>query len=200
MPMMPLLTAVLEKGLNLVLWRDRGLKNARQRLKGKILSLTLRELNHPLVIYFGEQQIDVLSQQTDDIDCSVSLSLSVLPELRQRENLPALIKQGRLEVSGDLQVIQQFSALIDLAEFDPAEYLAPWIGDIAAQTLSQAGERVVSNFKLRIQRKPAQLSELITEEWRSAPSQLEVAWFVDQNEFLAQRVIALEHRLANQEK
>jgi ubiquinone biosynthesis protein UbiJ len=51
--------------------------------------------------------------------------MSVLPKLRDRQQLTALIRSGELEVEGDIQVVQNFVALTDLAEFDPAELLAP---------------------------------------------------------------------------
>ena len=38
---------------------------------------------------------------------------------------------------GDIQVVQNFVALTDLAEFDPAELLAPFIGDIAAEGIRE---------------------------------------------------------------
>ncbi len=41
-------------------------------------------------------------------------------------------------MQGDIQVVQNFVALADLAEFDPAELLAPYTGDIAAEGISKA--------------------------------------------------------------
>ena len=51
--------------------------------------------------------------------------MSVLPKLRDRQQMTALIRSGELEVEGDIQVVQNFVALSDQAEFDPAELLAP---------------------------------------------------------------------------
>ncbi len=62
----------------------------------------------------------------------------MLPKLRDRQQLAALIRSGELEVQGDIQVVQNFVALADLAEFDPAELLAPYTGDIAAEGISKA--------------------------------------------------------------
>ena len=59
--------------------------------------------------------------------------LSVLPKLRNRQQLTALIRSGDLEVQGDLQVVQNMVSLCDPAEFDPAELLAPYTGDIVAE-------------------------------------------------------------------
>lgn len=199
MPTMPMITALLEQGLNRTLWQDRGLKAARQRLKGKVLTLNIRELGQPLVLYFSEQQIDVLNAATDESDCRVTLSFSVLPQLQDRQNLTKLIKSGQLDVEGDIQVIQQFSALIDLAEFDPTEYIAPWTGDLLAQTLSQAGKDFFSFARRTLARRQSQISETLIEEWRVVPGALEQAWFCEETEALQRQVTALEARLAKLE-
>lgn len=137
MTLTPLLTAGLETALNQILYRDRGLKAARQRLNGRSLAIELAELKQPLIFIFSDRQVDVLGDWCDTPDCKVKTRLATLRKLRDRQQLTSLIRSGELEVEGDLQVVQQFSALIDLAELDPAEYLAPWIGDIAAQGISR---------------------------------------------------------------
>lgn len=200
MTAMPLLTAAIENVLNRVLYQDRGLKPARQRLKGKVLTLKFSEFSRPLVLVFSEQQLDVVGDWQDSSDCTVSLALAVLPELRDRQNLTSLIRQGKLDVQGDLQVIQQFSALMDLAELDPAEYLAPFVGDIAAQGISRAGQRLFSFVRQEIGSRQRQLGEILTEEWRAAPGSLEVAWFCEETTALDKQLAALDARLAQWEK
>lgn len=100
MTAMPLLTAAIENVLNRVLYQDRGLKPARQRLKGKVLTLKFSEFSRPLVLVFSEQQLDVVGDWQDSSDCTVSLALAVLPELRDRQNLTSLIRQGKLDAGG----------------------------------------------------------------------------------------------------
>ena len=195
----PLITGGLETALNRVLYRDRSLKTARQRLAGKVLTLRLQELDFPLVLVFSESQLDVLSAWQDSSDCSVSLRLSTLPKLRDRQQLTHLIRSGELEVEGDLQVVQQFSALMDLAELDPAEYLAPWIGDIAAQGVSQAAQQALKFVQQQVVRRQDNLGQVITEEWRLAPGALELAWFCEEVEAIERSLHAVEARLAQRE-
>ncbi|MCZ4059609.1 SCP2 domain-containing protein [Pantoea sp. LMR881] len=199
MTLTPLITAGLETALNRMLYRDRGLKVARQRLAGKVLTLRLSELSHPLVLVFSEQQLDVLGDWQDSSDCTVITQLKTLPKLRDRQQLTGLIRSGELQVDGDLQVVQQFSALMDLAEFDPAEYLAPWIGDIAAQEISQRAQRVFRFVKGEVQRRQDYLGQAITEEWRVAPGALELAWFSEEIDAMERSLDALNARLAQLE-
>lgn len=199
MTLTPLITAGLENALNRVLYRDRGLKAARQRLAGKVLTLRLSEFSNPLVLVFSEQQLDVLGDWQDVSDCTVITQLKTLPKLRDRQQLTSLIRSGELEVEGDLQVVQQFSALMDLAELDPAEYLAPWIGDIAAQGISQGAQRALRFVKGEVQRRQDYLGQAITEEWRVAPGALELAWFSEEVDAMERSLDALTARLAQLE-
>ncbi|WP_312974298.1 SCP2 domain-containing protein [Atlantibacter sp.] len=195
MPITPLITAGIEGALNAFLYQDRALKSARQRLQGKVLRIALREFSTPLVFIFSEQQVDVLGQWEGETDCSVTTRLSVLPELRNRQQLTALIRRGDLEVEGDIQVVQNLVSLLDLAEFDPAELLAPYIGDIAAEGLGKifrTGARIV---KKGVERNQRYLAEAVTEEWRMAPGPLEVAWFAEEADALARSLDALIGRL-----
>ncbi|WP_194208620.1 SCP2 domain-containing protein [Superficieibacter sp. 1612_C1] len=190
MPFKPLITAGIENVLNAFLWRERGLKPARQRLQGKVLRVVLQEFSSPLVLSFSERQIDVLGEWEGEADCTVITRLNVLPKLRDRQQLTALIRSGELEVNGDIQVVQNFVALSDLAEFDLAELLAPWTGDIAAEGVSRFLRRGATFLNRSVQRQQRYVADALTEEWRLAPGALEVAWF-------AEEVAAVERSATN---
>jgi len=196
MSLTPLLTAGLETALNQILYRDRGLKAARQRLNGKSLAIELIELKQPITFIFSEKQLDVLGEWNDTPDCLVKTRLATLSKLRDRQQLTRLIRNGELDVDGDLQVVQHFSALIDLAELDPAEYLAPWTGDIAAQSISLFVRRGVQLFSNDLKRKQGYLSQALTEEWRLAPTGLELAWFSEEVDAVAHAFSTLDARLS----
>lgn len=195
MPIKPLVTAGIENVLNTFLYRSPALKTARQRLNGKVLRIVLKEFSTPLVLVFSERQLDVLGEWEGEADCSVITHMSVLPKLRDRQQLTALIRSGELEVEGDLQVVQNFVALADLAEFDPAELLAPYIGDIAAESISKVLRGGSSFLRKGLQRQQRYVAEVITEEWRMAPGTLELAWFAEEASAVERAVDALTKRL-----
>ena len=195
MPIKPLVTAGIENVLNTFLYRSPALKTARQRLNGKVLRIVLKEFSTPLVLVFSERQLDVLGEWEGEADCSVITHMSVLPKLRDRQQLTALIRSGELEVEGDLQVVQNFVAFADLAEFDPAELLAPYIGDIAAESISKVLRGGSSFLRKGLQRQQRYVAEVITEEWRMAPGTLELAWFAEETSAVERAVDALTKRL-----
>lgn len=195
MPLKPLVTAGIETALNAFLWRERALKPARQRLVGKALRVELKEFSAPLVLVFSERQVDVLGAWEGEADCTVATRIGVLPQLRNRQQLTALIRNGDLEVQGDIQVVQNFVALADLAEFDPAELLAPYTGDIAAEGVSKVLRGGAKFIQQSLGRQQRYVAEAVTEEWRLAPGALELAWFEEETMAVERAVDALTTRL-----
>ncbi|MFA3780320.1 SCP2 domain-containing protein [Yersinia sp. 1652 StPb PI] len=195
-----LITAAIETSLNSVLFRDKSMKAARLRLVGKVLRIELREINFPLLLVFSERQVDVLSQWDGDADCIVKTEVAVLAKLRDRQQLSPLMRSGKLIVEGDIQVVQQVVALLDLAEWDPAEWLAPYIGDIAAETIGQVAHKSSYFLSGQLQQQQHYLAEAITEEWKVAPAPLEVVWFNEEVDATARATEALNARLATMEK
>lgn len=195
MPLKPLVTGSIETAINTLLWREKALKPARQRLIGKVLRIELKEFSSPLVLVFSERQVDVLGAWEGEADCTVMTRVSVLPQLRNRQQLTALIRNNDLEVQGDLQVVQNLVSLADLAEFDPAELLAPYTGDIAAEGVSKflrGGAKFLQHGLARQQR---YVAETLTEEWRLAPGALEIAWFAEEAMAVERELAALTKRL-----
>lgn len=195
MPLKPLVTGSIETAINALLWREKALKPARQRLIGKVLRIELKEFSSPLVLIFSERQVDVVGAWDGEADCTVITRVSVLPQLRNRQQLTALIRNNDLEVQGDLQVVQNLVSLADLAEFSPAELLAPYTGDVAAEGISKAlsgGAKFIQHGLARQQR---YVAETLTEEWRLAPGALEVAWFAEETTAVERDVAALTKRL-----
>lgn len=197
--LIPLITAALETALNGVLFRDNSMKAARLRLVGKVLRIELREADFPLLFVFSERQVDILSQWDGDADCIVKTEVAVLAKLRDRQQLSPLMRTGELVVEGDIQVVQQLVALLDLAEWDPAEWLAPYVGDVAAESLGQAIHKSRGFLGKQWQRQQRYLAEAMTEEWRVAPAPLEVVWFNDEVDATVRATEALSARLATME-
>ncbi|MEH0833478.1 ubiquinone biosynthesis protein UbiJ [Pectobacterium cacticida] len=198
------LTAALETALNRLLFHDtvscdRSMKSARQRLQGKTLQIALAELDAPLILVFSEQRLDVVSQWGDLADCRLKTRVPVLMKLRDRQQLSSLMRNGELVIEGDIQVVQQFIALCDLAECDPAEWLSPYLGDIVAEGLSQTAQKTWRFLTRSLHQQEHFLSEALTEEWRLAPGKLENVWFHEEIVALDKSADMLSERLAKLE-
>ncbi|MDR9826955.1 SCP2 domain-containing protein [Vibrio sp. FNV 38] len=194
MLLMPLVTASIETAMNLCVRESNDAQLRLSRLKGKVIRVHLKELNHSLTFIFS-QQIDVLADFEGEPDCDLSLSLVVLPDLKDQSNITRLIKQEKLELEGDIQLAQSLAKLLDEAKPDIEEWLSKVTGDALAHSAIYSVKQVGQFVHQRKQRHQRHLAEVLTEEWRIAPAALEVANFCDQVDEVKSHTARIETRL-----
>ncbi|QUJ67434.1 SCP2 sterol-binding domain-containing protein [Photobacterium sp. GJ3] len=194
MPVDALLTGVVETALNTLLKDDEASQRRLTRLRGKVISVRIHELGKQFYFIFS-QQIDVLAVYEGETQCRLSLSLAALPELREQANLTQLIKADKLALEGDIQLAQQFSALLSGLKPDVAERLSRYTGDVVAHTVVSGAKQKLAGLRDHAQARRRDLGEVMTEEWRLAPPALEIAHFADQVDDAASQLARLEARI-----
>lgn len=193
MPFEPLVTGVIETTLNRLIADHPSHQQQVARLKGKVITIHLQELDRKLIFVFSHQ-VDVLSDYEATPDCYLSLKLSVLPELKDQSNITRLIKQDKLILEGDIQLAQKFSQLMTDIKPDPEEWLSRLTGDVIAHTVVQGAKNQVQWLQNGMQQQQKRLATVLTEEWKVAPNPLEVAHFCDQVDELSSQLGMLEQR------
>lgn len=192
-------TTIIETALNKLLFSaansDHQIKSARYRLTGKILRLNIKELSQPVTLVFSQRQVDALGNWGGDVHCTVTAPLSVFLKLRSNQNIPALIRTRQLDVEGDMKVLQQLVTLIELVNWDPADTLAPYIGDIAAYSVSHNLHCTASLLKHAFDKNDANFRQAVKEEWLMLPNPLELADLSDRIAELANEVDAISNRV-----
>ncbi|EHH1180249.1 SCP2 domain-containing protein [Vibrio vulnificus] len=194
MPFEPLITAVIETSLNVLVKDNPDLEKRLLRLKGQVIQVHLQEVNKTLTFIFS-QQIDVLANYEGQPDCYLSLKLAVLPDLKEQANITKLIKQDKLLLEGDIQLAQKFAQLISDAKPDVEEWVSRVTGDVVAHSLAQGVKNVGGFVGRQAKTQQYHLAQVITEEWRLAPGPLEVAYFCDQVDDAKSDLARLEARL-----
>ncbi|ASC55753.1 SCP2 domain-containing protein [Vibrio vulnificus] len=194
MPFEPLITAVIETSLNVLVKDNPDLEKRLLRLKGQVIQVHLQEVNKTLTFIFS-QQIDVLANYEGQPDCYLSLKLAVLPDLKEQANITKLIKQDKLILEGDIQLAQKFAQLISDAKPDVEEWVSRVTGDVVAHSLAQGVKNVGGFVGRQAKKQQHHLAQVITEEWRLAPGPLEVAYFCDQVDDAKSDLARLEARL-----
>ena len=195
-----LITAMMETSLNHMLFKEKVLQPARMRLAGKVMSIELKELNKTLTLIFAENHVDVLSEWTEAADCTIKTSLFTLVKLKDKQQLSQLINHGYIVIEGDMQIVQHWSSLLDLAIWNPAHYLSPYIGDVAAEGLSKLLNKGVCLVTHLVKRQKTYVKDALIEEWKMAPSQLELVHFSDEVEQIESSMSTLEQRLSQLEE
>ncbi|EMI5493081.1 SCP2 domain-containing protein [Providencia stuartii] len=195
-----LMTAFMETSLNHMLFKEAVLKPARVRLAGKVMSIDLKEFNKTLTLIFTDNHVDVLSQWHEPADCTIKTSLFTLIKLKDKQQLSQLINSGDIVIEGDMQVVQHWSSLLDMAIWDPAHYLSPYLGDVAAQGLSQVFRKGAGLVSRLVAQQKTYIKDTLLEEWKMAPNPLELAYFSDEIEQVSDSLDELEKRLSKLEE
>lgn len=172
-------TAAIETTINTLIKDNPEHGRRLNRLKGKVLQVHLIELKKTLTFVFS-QQVDVLTHYEGSPDCYLSLHLAVLTQLKDQNNITRLIKQEKIELEGDLKLAQQFSQLMNDCKPDLEEWMSRVTGDIVAHTVVQGVKDTNVWVKKQVNKHHNHVAQILTEEWKVAPSPLEIANFCNQ--------------------
>ncbi len=171
------------------------MKAVRLRLSGKVLRIELRELNFPLLFVFSENRLAVLYEWSGSVDCTVQSGCTVLRKLQDKRQLSSLMRSGELIVDGDIALIQQVITLLERAEWDPGEWLAPYFGDIVVESVEQMWRKSIIYFTSFLQRQRKNFAEIVTEEYQFTPSPLQVIAFNEEVNAFNEEVNAFNERV-----
>lgn len=193
--LMPAVTGTLEAGFN------RFLQLAPERLKkiqpltGKVLQLTVTGLNSCYLL-FSKDRLDVMQRYEGQPDSHLTLSLDALGLLKDKRLLMQYIREGRIDLEGDPQPWQDFSALLKDPLLDMEDILAGYTGDVMAHLLCRHGRQLSAGVNNRLTAARRHLSEYVLEEARLAVGPLELADFCDRVAELDKQLLRLQGRLA----
>ena len=187
--------AAIETGLK-QLQTQAGDTYARQRqLHGKVFRIQLSQLSWPIYLVFAKE-IQVLSRYEGDVDVSLHADATTLYRVTEGANLTELIKQDKLSLEGDLNLLQSFSHYLRSIEFDFAEPLSRYLGDGPTHKLLSTGLQAKTLAFEVLRKTRSHLGQLAIEEYRLAPHRIELIHFRDQMDDLVADTRAIEQRIA----
>lgn len=171
------LLSIAEPMLNHVLQYDSDASNKLKKLNNKSLSVELTDLSVNLTVKVFDNKVFV-SGQSEPADCVIKTSLDGLQKLSDAAQITAMIRQGQLDLEGDLHVAQGFSGLLMDNDIDWQEWLSEYLGDAMTFKLSQA----IKNQRTYWVRKKRDLDytaqSALVDELRVTPDRIEVERFV----------------------
>lgn len=184
------LETVINKALALSLNGSKGLQSINQ----KCLVVYLSELGFPLSLMICEDKVLVTSLN-EHPDCVINTSIKTLLALKKDMQITELIKQDKLDISGDLKVAQQFAQFFETLDIDWQTELAKHIGDIPTFKLTQLGKKLSSKLNFAAKQIEADSTEWLVHEKRLVVSNSEVSSFNLQVSDLDVRTEALTQKL-----
>ncbi|MBR9857578.1 MAG: hypothetical protein GYB38_07710 [Gammaproteobacteria bacterium] len=191
----PLLNGSLEAAFNRFMLQDSERLKKMTPLQGKVLQLTVTDVAG-LYLLFTADRLEILRHYEGAVDSHLSLSLNALGLLKDKGLLMQYIRDGRIDVQGDPQPWQDFSALVKDPGIDPEALLAPYTGDVMAHLLCRHGRGLKTRLEQRVLGVREQLGDYVREEARLAVGPLELVDFNDEVAELNQRSLRLQGRLA----
>jgi len=192
-----LLPQVLHAALETIINRAFAL-NIRQlslvHLEQKTLTLELSELDSPMSFTVVENKM-LVNAVIDRSDCIIRTSLQTLKKLKAEQQLTTLIKQGELDVVGDIKIAQQFSALAEQLEIDWQSELAKQIGDVPTHKLLHFGNKITKKVNHTLKQLENDVGEYVVHEKRLVVTDSQVSSFNQSVNQVSSQVEKLSTRL-----
>lgn len=190
-----LINGTLESVLNHFIQHTTQCELYLRKLNNKVLQVKLQKLELPIYFFFSSQRIDLLNQYEGESDCAINIAPSLLLHLPKKSQLSQFINDKSILLQGDLQVLQDFVALIEFLEKDPAELLSRYIGDVPAQSAVDFFKKLHQIMQHKLSQSQQFWSERLTEEWQVVSPSLAIADFCDQVNTLEKDTILLEQKI-----
>ncbi|MGO1298792.1 MAG: ubiquinone biosynthesis accessory factor UbiJ, partial [Vibrio sp.] len=128
-------------------------------------------------------------------DCYLSVHLSVLPELNDQANITQLIKQDKLVLNGDIQLAQKFAQLLSECKPNIEEWLSRVTGDVVAHSAVHSMKELTQTMVTHARKHQQHMGQVITEEWRLAPTSLEIVHYCDQVDQVKSQAARIDAKL-----
>ncbi len=200
-------TAALELLINKALLLNQNKHSPINTVLDKTLTLDIAELTFPLSFTVNTHKSNtkiIVSSLTEASDCTIVISINTLKKLRAEQQITQLIKQGELDVLGDVKVAQQFVAIGQSLEIDWQSEIAKYIGDVPTHKILQYGNKVTKGLVKHSAQFNADITEYIVHEKRLLVTNSEIKRFNQQvtavseeGDRLSDRINKLSSELSN---
>lgn len=166
-----------------------------RKLDNKTLKVNIQKLDFSLCFIFSAKRLEILGDYEGKTDCSVTLAPNLLFKMPKKSELSQFINDQSIQLQGDLQVLQDFVALLEFVEKDPAEFLSPYVGDVVAQGTINFLNKLKQILQFQLSQSQQFWGERLTEEWQLLSPRLAMENFYVEVEKLKQDTEKLEQKI-----
>jgi len=197
-----MISQALTSALEIVINKTLALSTANvslEKLFQKTITIELTELGFPLsftVCNTIKNPKVMVTTLTERADCTINTSISSLRELKAEQQVTELIKQNKLDLTGEIKVAQQFASLAENLDIDWHSELASHIGDIPTHKLMQLSKRVSAKVQFATKQIKADASEYIVHEKRLVVTRSQIDQFNQQVIEVSKQVDDLNQRIS----
>lgn len=191
-------TAAIELIINKALALNNNKLVSFSAINQKTLTLKLTELAFPLSFTVNSNASAtgiIVRTHVETSDCTISTSINTLKKLKDNQSLTLLIKQGELDVYGDIKLAQQFANIVQSLAIDWQSELARHLGDIPTHKLLQFGNKITKSVSATSKQIGADIGEYLVHEKRLVVTNSQIANFNQQTKDIASKVDTLSARI-----
>lgn len=196
---LPILSAI-ETAFNAWLKLDGEALPRFAELDGKIIRFHITGFDLNLYFLPAPSGIQVLGNYPDEaaggiVDATIHGSPIALIRLSTSTNAGEAMLKSDIEIEGDMQVAEKFSAILRDVDIDWEELLSKLVGDIVAHQAGQTTRNVAGWLKETRESMKQNTAEYISEESGLSLADAEMSEFMDQVDEVRMGVDRLEARI-----
>ena len=185
---------LLERALNRYLDADPiATHETLHPIAGKVIGVALNVPELQFFFLLKQDRVSVTAHCEHEPDTWIRGSVFDLARLSAKNYSGG--QHGHIEISGDVQLGQQFQQLLNSIEFYWEELLVPIVGDVAAHTVRQGVDATAEFLSHCVTSLSFSSSEFLREELKLTPSVNQLNTFIEGVENLRDAVDRLAARL-----
>lgn len=188
-------TAAIEVALNRVLQLDEDTLSRLQDLQGKIIAIEIRGLDVSLYLIPEADKLSVYGRfeaEPDTILCGTPLELM---RMSLAKHAGDVVLTGGVEISGDVELGQQFSEILEAMDIDWEEHLSHVTGDLVAHKVGNVVRGALAWGQQTADTLGKDVAEYLQEENDTLPNSDEVEEFLTRVDVVRTDVDRLEARV-----
>ncbi len=173
----PLLTNAIDTSLNQYLSLDEDVSLFLTPIAGKVIAINILPFNETLYLCPTTDKIQILENYTQEVDTTISGSLSALGFMGLSSTPMRSIFSGEVKIEGDTHTAHKFQQLSDKLDIDLEEKFSHFTGDVIAHKIGNIfrsaqdwTEESINTFKLNSK-------EFLQEETKDLPAAPEADQF-----------------------
>lgn len=171
-------TAAIETAINQVLKLDPETVERIQTLQGKVIAIEFRGLDAVMYILPQAGKFNVYSHYEGEADTVLRGTPVALARMGLAKNAGDVLFEGDVEITGDVELGQQFREIIDGLDIDWEEHLSHVTGDVVAHKLGSFTRGALDWGRNTIETLGRDAAEYLQEESGDLPNRDEVEMFL----------------------